>query len=328
MTGVLRIPRVKGCPAVSERPKILVLGVQGQLASALRPLLAGQSDRRAIFLGRPELDVADSVRLRAEILAHSPAVIVNATAYTAVDRAESEPAAAYAVNRDAVAVMGETAGRLGAAVVHVSTDYVFDGRATRPYRESDITNPQGVYGASKLAGEEALAASCARHVILRTAWLYGSSGSNFLRTMLRLANERDSLAVVDDQQGCPTAVRELAAAIGIIIERIFGQDAAFGLYHFCGAGGPVTWFDFASEIFCQAAGYGLPIPRLERTTTAAFGAPAPRPAYSLLDCRRIESVFGVTRNDWREALATVLAELAAAQAGPAAGLDISKETLG
>lgn len=299
--------------------QILLLGRNGQLARALGAVLEGRADWNCVVMGRPDLDVTDSVSLRAAILETKPQVIVNATAYTAVDLAERESEAAYSVNRDALAVIGDAAEQVGAAVVHVSTDYVFDGQSKRPYRETDVTNPQGIYGASKLAGEQALAAACARHVILRTSWLYSASGSNFLLTMLRLARERDTLSVVDDQQGCPTAVGELATAIVLILERIAGQEAAFGLYHFCGAGGPVTWFDFATEIFGQATDYGYPAPKLLRTTTAAFAAPAPRPAFSLLDCGRIESAFGVRRSDWREALAAVLAEVAAAQAASPKG---------
>jgi dTDP-4-dehydrorhamnose reductase len=292
---------------------LLLGGGGGQLTTALKPLLEARDGWVSVSKGRPELDVTNGAALRRAILEARPEVIVNATAYTAVDKAESDREAAFAVNAAAPEVMGAAANEAGAAVIHVSTDYVFDGRAARPYREDDPTGPQGVYGASKLAGEQALAARCARHVILRTSWLYGSSGNNFLRSMLRLGAERESLAIVDDQTGCPTAVGDLAEAIMAVLEKLSGGAGEWGLFHYCGGGAPCSWYGFAEEIFRQAAAYGYPAPQLRRTTTAAFGAPAPRPAYSVLDCSRIAAAYGVRRRDWREAVGQVLSEIVSAE---------------
>ncbi|WP_455372187.1 dTDP-4-dehydrorhamnose reductase [Limibacillus halophilus] len=280
------------------RPRILLLGKSGQLARALVRAVGKSGDFDLVQLGRPELDVTDAAALSEAILEGKPDILVNATAYTAVDRAEDEPEAAFAVNAAAPEAMGKAAAEIGCPVVHVSTDYVFSGEAARPWRPEDPTGPEGVYGASKLAGERALLAAQPQSVILRTGWLYAAQGANFLNTMLRLAESRDQLAVVDDQTGCPTLVDDLAEAILSVCRRVLAGEGRWGVYHYGGAGA-VTWYDFAQAIFEEARDRGLPAAEVSRTTTAAFGARAPRPTYSVLDCSSLERDYGIGQKEWR-----------------------------
>lgn len=285
----------------AARPRILLLGKSGQLAQALLRAAGGAEDLELLQLGRPELDVTDFAALAGAIRSAKPAILVNATAYTAVDRAEEEPQAAFAVNSDALEVMGRTAAALGCPVVHVSTDYVFAGEGERPRRPEDPTGPEGVYGASKLAGEKKLLAAQPQSVILRTGWLYAARGANFLNTMLRLAESRDQLAVVDDQVGCPTLADDLAEAILAVCRQILAGEGRWGVFHYGGAGA-LTWYDFAAAIFEEARARGLPAAQVARTTTAAFGAKAPRPAYSVLDCSTLEQAYGIRQKEWRARL--------------------------
>ena len=303
----------------AESTDVLVLGRRGQLARALTRSSPQYPNLSLTFLGRSELDVADTSALRAAILEHTPNILVNATAYTAVDRAEDQPEAAFAINRDAVAVMGEAATKIGCPVIHVSTDYVFDGQGTRPYRPEDPTGPLSVYGASKLAGERALAAAQPQHVILRTSWLYAADGTNFMSTMLHLAESRDRILVVQDQLGCPTVADDLAEAIlHICCHLSSGGDATWGVFHYCGEG-TLSWHDFALAIFDEAARRDLPVAEVAPTTTAAFGAKAPRPAYSILDCERLQHAYGVTQKSWRDGLCKVLDQTSALRTGRANG---------
>ncbi len=285
--------------------QVLVIGRAGQLARALARQQARHPGLAMTFLGRPDLDVTDIAALRAAILRARPDILINASAYTAVDKAEDEPEAAYAVNRDAVAAMGAAAAEAGCPVIHVSTDYVFDGKGERPYRPDDTTAPQSVYGASKLAGEQALAEAQPHHVILRTSWVYSADGANFMNTMLRLAEGRDSLSVVDDQKGCPTVADDLAEAILAICGKVLEGEGRWGIFHYCGEGA-ITWFDFARAIFEEAKSRGLPSAEVSPTTTAAFGAKAPRPAYSLLDMASLTEAYGIRPKPWRAALSAVL----------------------
>lgn len=294
---------------------LLVLGKSGQLAKALARLGGTDQNLSLHFLGRPEADFEDALGLRDAILtaaaAAKPDLIVNAAAYTAVDKAEDEPERALAVNGEALAVIGETAAALGCPVIHVSTDYVFDGRGERPYRPGDPTNPQSVYGASKLAGEQALAGAQPQHVILRTAWVYDAEGQNFMNTMLRLAESRDSLSVVADQTGAPTVADDLAEAVLTVARQILGDGPqVWGVFHYSGAGA-TTWCGFARAIFEEAARLGWPTAAVSPTTTEAFGAKAPRPAYSLLDCASLADAYGITQKDWRGRLTDVMAARAA-----------------
>jgi len=305
--------------------KILLTGATGQvgfeLSSALAPIggIAAATRDARLADGSPCLraDLADADALRSALDAAKPDLIVNAAAYTAVDRAEDEPELADRINHRAVADIGAWAAQHGAGVVHYSTDYVFDGRGTRPYREDDATAPLGVYGRSKLAGEDALRASGAAHLIFRTAWVYAARGGNFLRTMLRLAAEREELRVVADQIGAPTPARWIAQATAAAIATWQARDATAGrglggTYHLV-AGGSTSWFDFAGAIVSGAQARGLlaRAPRVVPIATADYPTRAARPAYSVLDTGRLAAAFGLQCPDWRDGLGAVLDELAA-----------------
>jgi dTDP-4-dehydrorhamnose reductase len=286
--------------------RVLLFGRNGQVGGELERLLG--ADHALTALDRAGCDLADPQSIRAAIARVRPQVIVNAAAWTAVDRAEAEPEACQRINADAPATMAEAARGHDALLVHYSTDYVFDGRKRRPYVETDPTAPLGVYGRSKLDGERAIAASGCAHLILRTSWVYGMTGHNFLRTMLRLGAERDELAIVDDQVGSPTWSRSIARATRSLIAR-HGRDPSSwtdisGLYH-ATAGGSTSWFGFAGAIFELADGLAKR-PRLRPITTAEYPLPAPRPAWSVLDCSRLRSALGVTLPDWRDALVECL----------------------
>lgn len=302
------------------RPDILLTGAGGQLGREVaRQAAKVQLSLRA--LGRGDLDITDGLAVTRAIAGFAPSVVINAAAYTAVDRAESEPAEAFAVNRDGPKNLARACAGLGVPLIHGSTDYVFDGSRTGAYREDDPVAPLGVYGASKLAGEEAVRAAGAPHVILRTAWVYGAEGANFVRTMLRLAAEREVLRVVDDQVGCPTAAADLAAVTLALAGRMIrGRMPAegWGTFH-CAGEGPVSWCGFAREIFAQAAARGLRVPEVEPIGTADYPTPARRPANSVLDCGRLARVHGLRLRPWREALAETLDRVLAAGAVAGAG---------
>ena len=308
--------------------KILLLGANGQvgfeLARALAPLGEVQLATRSGLLATQEhclhVDLANPETLDAALHAAAPDIVVNAAAYTAVDRAEDEENAADRINHWALTVLGAWAARHGAPVVHYSTDYVFDGEARRPYREDDPTAPLGVYGRTKLAGENALRQAGCDHLILRTAWVFGARGHNFLRTMLRLGRERDELRIVNDQRGAPTSSRLIAAATAAALTRWFGmapaaRAAALGTYHLC-AGGECTWYEFARSIFSTAQKGGLieHPPRLVPITTAEYPTKARRPAYSVLDTNKFRAAFGLHLTDWESTSNAVLEELVSARA--------------
>lgn len=286
------------------RPRVLIAGREGQLARALLPAFraAGWS---ATALGRPALDLAAPAGEIAAVVAHHRFdLLVNAAAYTAVDRAEDEPETAMAINRDGAAALAAAALVQGAPILHVSTDYVFDGRKGAPYTEEDATAPLGAYGRSKLEGERAVLAANPRAAILRTSWVCSATGHNFVRTMLRLARERDEVAVVDDQRGAPTFADDLAAAILRMAQTLAWADKEgepFGVFHLSGAP-DTTWHGFAAAIFAGAAARGHRVPRLRAIPTSAYPTRAMRPADSRLDGRRIAEVYGIGRPDWRAAL--------------------------
>ena len=282
--------------------KILLLGKTGQVGSALTPLLtrlAQSTDAGALVaLGRADVDLSDAAALAQAVQQVQPALIVNAAAHTAVDRAETEPDIAFAINALAPGVLAQQAANLNALLVHYSTDYVFDGSQQTPYRESDTTHPLGVYGQSKLAGEQAVQASGCRHLLLRTSWVYDSTGRNFLTTMLRLAKQHGKLRVVGDQHGSPTSAAMIAAASLQVIRSMLNQPAMQGgLYHLT-AQGQTTWHGFAQAIMRKA---GLDVP-IEAITTADYPTPARRPAYSVLDCSKLQTEFNYRLPGWQQAL--------------------------
>ncbi len=282
--------------------KILLLGKAGQVGGALTPLLrqlAGSSaDEAVVTLGRADVDLSDAAALAQAVQRVQPSLIVNAAAHTAVDRAETESEVAFAINAVAPGVLAAQAAKLNALLVHYSTDYVFDGSQRTPYRESDPTHPLGVYGESKLAGEQAVQASGCRHLLLRTSWVYDSTGRNFLTTMLRLAKQHGKLRVVGDQHGSPTSAALIAEATVHLIRCALDQpDLAGGLYHLT-AQGQTTWHGFAQAIMRKA---GLDIP-IEAITTADYPTPAKRPAYSVLNCGKLQTQFNYRLPDWQQAL--------------------------
>lgn len=293
--------------------KLLLLGGNGQVGRELRRTLPALGHvvvaTRAGAEGElaADFDAPDSVGELVRRIA--PDVVVNAVAHTAVDRAESEPDAAFRVNALAPAAIAQACAATGALLLHYSTDYVFDGSASRPYREDDVTAPLGVYGASKLAGEEAVRASGARHAILRTAWVYAAHGKNFLHTMLRLASERDELRVVADQIGAPTPAAWIADASARIVAH--GVPAS-GTWHLVAAG-ETSWHGFAEAIIDEALAAGLLArrPRVLPITTADYPTPARRPAYSVLDTTRLHRDFGIAAPEWRDGLHAVIEGLAA-----------------
>lgn len=290
--------------------RFLVTGLTGQVASALVERTVGRSDVELVRLGRPELDLADTARIVPILEALQPDVILSVAAYTAVDAAENDEATATAVNGVAVREIGRAAARLGAPVLHLSTDYVFDGDKKSPYVETDPTGPIGAYGRSKLAGDWALAAATGNHAILRTAWIYSPFGKNFVKTMLRLAETHDRVGVVADQIGNPTSALDIADVLIAVAENLLGSadPALRGIFNMTGAG-EATWADFAEEIFHVSATLGGPSATVDRIPTSAYPTSARRPKNSRLDCGRIERMHGVCLSDWRVATEAVVRRL-------------------
>ena len=288
---------------------ILVTGGSGQLTLALERA-ARSRERPVRRVGRPEFDFDHPATVDAVFAAAQPSLVVNAAAYTAVDAAESDAEAAMRANRDGPAQLAELCHAAGIPLIHVSTDYVFDGSKGAPYVETDPTSPTGAYGASKLAGERAVFARCSNAIVLRTSWLYSATGKNFVHGMLDTARKRTLLRVVADQCGSPTAAADLAAAIFTIAERIrAGSPSRFaGIYHACGDGW-TTWHGFAEAIFEEAARYGAPMPSVDPIRTEDWPSPVRRPADSRLACNKLERVFGLRLPPWRESLARTIAEI-------------------
>ncbi|NML88168.1 dTDP-4-dehydrorhamnose reductase [Sphingobium sp. TB-6] len=290
--------------------RIAVTGKAGQVVSSLleRGAAAGHE---IIALGRPELDLADPASVARALEAATPNAIVSAAAYTAVDRAESDSDLAHAVNGRGAGTVAQAARTLGVPLVHISTDYVFDGTLDRPYVESDPTGPTGVYGASKLAGEQAvLAAYGDNSAVLRVAWVYSPFGANFVKTMLRLAADRDELGVVADQIGNPTSALEIADGILRVATNMvaYGSPAMRGIFHMT-ASGEASWADFAEAIFAASGALGGPSARVKRITTADYPTPAKRPANSRLDCGLIARMHGIALHDWPTSLETMMKRL-------------------
>lgn len=295
--------------------RILQFGATGQVARALTRAAAARTDVSITALSRDEADLQRPEEVRRAVeRAGEIDVVVNAAAHTAVDKAESEPQVAERVNAESVAAMAQACAARGVPLIHISTDYVFDGVKPTPYVEDDVANPLGVYGRSKLAGERAIRAAWERHVILRTSWVYSPWGANFVATMLRLGATRDELRVVDDQHGAPTSAGDIARAILAIAPRLAAGNG-FGLtgtFHFTN-GGETTWRRFAEAIFEGSAGWNGSRARIVPITTAEYPAAARRPLNSRLDCTKIERVYAVARPPWRQALTEVLEEIRAAR---------------
>jgi dTDP-4-dehydrorhamnose reductase len=287
-----------------DRRPVLVTGGTGQLASAL----AASAGVPVVRVGRPDFDFEQPDSIAAALRSAAPSLVVNAAAYTAVDAAETDAEAAYRANRDGPALLARLCTEAGIPLIHISTDYVFDGSKGTPYVESDPVAPQSVYGASKLAGETAVLAGCAQAIVLRTSWVYAAVGRNFVLTMLNLAKTRDRLQVVADQFGCPTAAADLAAAILAVAMRIRveGWQQRFGGVFHAAGDGSTTWHGLACAVFEEAARHGSRIPRVDPTTTAEYPTKAKRPANSRLDCSKLAEVFDLRLPAWRPSLARTI----------------------
>lgn len=291
--------------------KLLVTGREGQMARSIAERAADHPGLDIIFTSRGEADLSSSGSVAGAITAVRPELVVNAAAYTAVDQAEAEPALAFRINAEGAGEAAAAAREVGAAIIQLSTDYVFDGRARDPYAEDAPTEPLSVYGRSKLAGEEAVRVTNPDHLILRTSWVYSPFGHNFVRTMISLAADREVLNVVGDQFGCPTSALALAEAILGIAER-WNEGDRTGLgdtYHLAGSGS-ATWFDLASEVMANCRRLGLPAAEVRPIATADWPTKATRPANAVLDCSKIERDLGLRLPDWRRSVAETVERLA------------------
>ena len=285
--------------------KILITGQHGQVSQALQQQLQGLGE--LIVLGREHLDLADAKRIREQVRAHRPDLIISAAAHTAVDQAESEPDLAFAINATAPGILAEEAKALGSPLIHYSTDYVFDGSKPGPYTEADTPNPLGVYGQSKLAGEQAIAAVGGQYLILRTSWVYSNHGKNFLLSMQRLLQEKPHLRIVADQIGAPTWAVTIAASTRALIERWqAGKAGEWGIYHLT-AEGETSWFGFAQAIGEHLRASGRACAELEAIPSSAYPTPARRPLNSRLDCSHLRLQWRVSQPLWQDALRECLA---------------------
>ena len=286
--------------------KILITGHHGQVSQELQQRLQGLGE--LIVLGRDQLDLANADLIRQQVRAHRPGLIINAAAHTAVDLAESEPDAAFAINAVAPGILAEEAKALGIPLIHYSTDYVFDGSKPAPYTENDMPNPLGVYGHSKLAGERAIAAVGGQYLILRTSWVYSSHGKNFLLTMQRLLQEKPQMRIVADQIGAPTWAGTIANSTRLLIEQWqAGKAGKWGVYHLT-AQGETSWFGFAEAIGAQLRADGKACAELEPIPSSAYPTPAKRPLNSRLDCKRLQQQWQVSQPQWQDALQECLAQ--------------------
>jgi dTDP-4-dehydrorhamnose reductase len=288
---------------------ILVAGCSGQLARCLVDVARAQS-RSLVAVGRPQLDITKPADIARVVRDVRPSAIINAAAYTAVERAESEPTPALVLNRDAPAQLSRAAAAARIPFIHISTDYVFDGAKPAPYVETDATAPLNAYGRSKLAGEAAVREAHSDAVVVRTSWIYSPYGKNFVKTMLTLADGRDELAIVDDQHGSPTAAADLARALLAILETISDRANCGGIYHLAGTG-YTTWRGFAAEIFAGWEMRGHRVPRVTPIATAARPSAVTRPLNSRFDCGKAERVFRLRLPPWRDSLMRCLDTLAA-----------------
>ncbi|WP_059021775.1 dTDP-4-dehydrorhamnose reductase [Vibrio coralliirubri] len=289
--------------------RVLITGCHGQVGSCLTKQLANHDNIVVLALDREHLDITRQEAVNVAITEFQPTIIINAAAHTAVDKAEEEVELSYAINRDGPKYLAEAAQSVGAAILHISTDYVFEGNKAGEYVEMDATNPQGVYGKSKLAGETAVAQACDKHIILRTAWVFGENGNNFVKTMLRLGKNRDALNIVGDQFGGPTYAGDIAGALIQIATCISqGDTVGYGVYHYSGLP-HVSWFDFADTIFDIAVEQEVLAnkPNLTSITTEQYPTPARRPVNSRLSNEKIIQGFSVKASNWKAALNNIQA---------------------
>jgi len=288
---------------------IMLTGANGQVGWELSNR-GGQRGLEILALDRADLDITDPVLVSEEVNRSGVSLVVNAAGYTAVDEAESEPELAFAANRDGPAYLASACGKAGIPLVHISTDYVFDGQKQGSYLETDPVSPLSVYGKSKAAGEVAVRKHLREHFILRTGWVYGVHGHNFVKTMLRLGREREEVQVVTDQYGCPTYAADLAETIlRIATQFLEGGQVHWGTYHYCGKG-VTNWYGFAEQIFALAREHVfLKVKRIEPITTAEYPTLAKRPASSVLDCSLVKRHFDIAPKPWHESLARMLQQV-------------------
>ncbi|MFY2509947.1 dTDP-4-dehydrorhamnose reductase [Vibrio pectenicida] len=287
--------------------KILITGRRGQVGYCLVQRLIEREDIELVAYDRNDLDITNSEQVSIVITELRPDVIINAAAYTAVDKAEKDIDQCHAVNHNGPLFLARSAEAVDALLLHISTDYVFDGTKLRAYLETDATEPKSIYGKSKLAGEKAVEENCSRYVILRTSWVFGEHGNNFVKTMLRLGLDRAELGVVGDQFGGPTYAGDIADALIAMVDKFTKADSKIsGVYHFSGTP-HVSWYDFACEIFSYAKVHGAlsSMPVVKQIKADQYPLPAPRPANSRLDCTKIESELGIKPRDWKLALANI-----------------------
>lgn len=295
-----------------QQARLLIVGAGGQIGTELvaRAELHGFSTYAP---PHSELDITSASSITAAMETYRPHAAINAAAYTDVDGAESETELAFSVNGKAPGLLGMACESAGVPILHISTDYVFDGRMAEAYTETSAISPANAYGRSKAAGEKALSSATRQHIILRTAWVFSAHGANFVRTILRLATEREELSVVDDQRGNPTCAADIAETLLIVAKRCLGDTAAgreppWGVYHFCNAGA-VSWYEFAEAIMEGATKRGIPFRAVKPIRTADYPTAAKRPESATLDCTRIEQVFGIQPRPWQEGLDAVLDQL-------------------
>ena len=295
--------------------KILVIGSKGQLGHEL--LIQGNNFGYEILpADLPDLDITDKTQVKHRLEKSQPSLVVNAAAYTNVDKAETEQNLAFAVNRDGPANLAEACAMFEVPLIHISTDFVFDGKKSSPYIESDPVSPLSIYGKSKQEGENEVGSRLKKHIILRTSWLYGVHGQNFMKTMLRLGREKEVIPVVADQFGSPTSAPDLAEAILQIISKVkYSSDIKWGTYHYCGHG-ITTWHKFAEEILNLARHY-IPIKtkNVKPISTAEYPTKAIRPPFSALDCGLIKKKFGINPKPWQDSLKTVIRQLCQKETG-------------
>lgn len=287
--------------------RVLITGSQGQVGHCLVSLLNARADVELYAYDVEQLDITHQQNVLQTVSSLSPAVIINAAAHTAVDKAEQEIELSYAINRDGPAYLAEAAEKVGALLLHISTDYVFNGQNSEPYTELDSVDPQSVYGQSKLAGEQAVASLCSKYAILRTAWVFGECGNNFVKTMLKLARQRNELGIIGDQYGGPTYAGDIANVLVTMMEHFtLSESQLSGIYHFSGTP-HVSWYQFASAIFTEAEKQHVldKLPMVNEITTEQYPTPAPRPANSRLNCQKIKEVFGIELSDWLQALKNI-----------------------